>query len=1330
MAITIDSFAKQYIGLARTRGLTPRNPITFLFRPNANDQTEVYRVIVSLTEPSFSDTPYNVIWIDANSGSPQYQFVLLRTSHITDGNHRSSWATVTDYDNLFKSKQIYRFVVENASDLGIETGDVVIPTANTSRLGSVILKDDPTDPANVVVVSSSDPRMSNARYPTAHDHDDYPRTIIRLNDKAFVEVGTSTAPADGMVLAIVDRDPADVNKYIGRWVKPSANNVDWNSPHLLNLRISLPGDASFISDNTEIQMVSTAEFEDRVVQNPVGAIWSIEENAVGVTISETGLLHAPDLATDLVVKVYAKLKDPVYGNWVYASYDLHIRNRFIPDDPMVSLAIVGDAVLYATQRTTYSIVARYQSGASQAVTPNNFTSANDQLLSLNGLQATAGTSRVDTVVRLTATYITNGQTYTATKDVTVKAQVMTLLEIIGASSIASELSESYTFRITWSNGNTEMITPDSFLAAPTQYTVISGNRVTAKKEEVADRAVELQANYTQNGQTISGRKAITIVHAVQVPVLTSLAIQGSTALQENTSANYVFIATMSDGTTRNVNPLTFTADKPQVVSIVNKTVNAGSIEVDTAVKLSASYTLDGITKLATLDIMILNVIPVVNLTRIQIIGANSVEQNTHSDYTVLATYSDTSTRVITPDEFKLMAASQYATFADGRLTVGEVNIPSANVTLVASYTENSITKTANLVVTLVGSAIVPLSLEIIGADFVNEEASSLYAAQYVMSDGSRVAATGVVWSVIQGQAFATIATTGRLTAGTVTQDQITLIRAVSQGLTADKSVTIKNVITIVLDSVSSAAPGFVYGDPANKELPIVSTLTFTDGSTRLATASEITITLGVLYAEWFTLVPPSGSLGWRLRTVKALSNYYGNLNITFGTVATVNSVVKTSSTTFVVNGLVDEAVRAIIEGPATVDELTVNTYRVRIEMMSGILVNPTANVGTWSLPVGGAYATLEATETYNTKLTAKNVTGNQTITLSVANVMYLGQPYSATKSIVIADTGLHPTSVTLVGPTELSSGQSGTYTVLFKFSDQADMTATPVLSAKTAINYVTFSGDVATAGSVSSDQTFIMVGTCTVGGVQYKPELSVKVLANQILPESLTIVGPASVIGGVNTSYRATASLSDATTPDVTTSAVWTVAVKSGTVTATIPGGLLTTNSVTADAVVTITATYTLNGVQVTATKDVTVKKEDSAGEYTPRFGTLTKVMGLSGYNAAFMESMTTILTTTGEQFVTCPANASTDANGKFFYVAWPKRLGYGYFRDYTTGSYGFAGSWDGAQEFDDFNFVGCAEVTINGIDYVIWRNDFPFGVNRYVYSIIYGSSDPTSGRP
>ncbi len=1328
---TIDGFANQYIALARTRGLTPRNPITFLFRPNANDQTDVYQVVVSLTEPSFAEKPYNLIWIDANSGSPQYKYVLVRTSHVSDGNHRGSWVSLTDYSQLFKSKQFFRRVVENASDLGIETGDLAIPHATTSRLGSVVTKVAPTDPKDPLAVSDSDPRMSDARYPIAHDHDDYPRTMIRVNATAFVEVASSNEPQPGYVLAIVDQDPKNPNKYIGKWVKPTVDNVEWSSPHLLNLRISLPGNASYMSDNSSVKLKCDAEWSNGIVHDPDGIVWSIEENVIGVTIAEDGTVTAPDLAADVVLKVTAKLRDPVYGNLVTATYDLLIKNVFVPEDEIVSIAIVGADTLFYKQKETYSVTARYASGTVATIQPTNFEVDKPDALGLVGLVGTAKKVATDTVAKLTATFVTGGKTLTATKNITVKAQTMTKLEILGSATIASQASESYTFRITWSNGDTEMITPNAFQAAPPTYTTISGNVVTAKKEITQDRQIVLSATYITADQTITGTKNVTIVHETEIPYPTKLEIQGANTIRSEESANYTFLVTYSDGATKTVNPTTFTADRLDVVSIVFKTVNAGKVSSDIPVKLSASYVEDGKTVNATLDITIVNVVPVVDLTKIQIIGASSVQEESQTPYTVLATYSDGHTATITPAEFRLTAASQYATFANATLTVGKVPIASTSVTLYASYTENGITKTATLDVSIVGNPPTVTGIEIRGADQMNENTTQTYTAWEIMSDSTTRQIASPTWSVIQGSAIASISSAGVLSAGEVTQDTTVLIRAQYDGRTAQKSVLVKNIIVITLMSVApqTPAPAFVFGDAAATAKDLHSILTFSDSTSREGTSGELAYTLSSASQEYFEIVA-GGTTGWRIRTKKALSGFYGSLEFQINVVATVGSVSKTGNVKFTVTGPTDDVNLVEIIGPDSVTEGgTTGEYYVRATRMSGAQFEYVATTPSWTLPQGAAYAQLQAGSVatrIKVNVPANSISQNQTATLRAANVTIEGKAYTPEKVIQIINQAETITKRELIGPTAVNKGETGTYILRLTFSGGSTVDLTPVITRSSgSTTAFTFNGDnTITGNTVSTTQSAIITGTASHGGKAQTATLTVTNTPEAPYPESLTITGPASVIGGVRTAYTASATMSNGTIVDATGSSAWTVAVKSGAVTASMGGATLVTNKVTAGAVVTITVQFSVGGKTITQTKDVTVKPEQVA-DLGARFGSHSKVKALSGYDAQFVQSLATQLTTTGEQLLNCPGGVSTSSNNVFFYVAWPKSLGYGYF---VESAQGFAGSWDGALEFDDFNFAGPAEVQINGVDYVIYRNDFPFDNLAYTFKLTYGSSNPGSG--
>lgn len=1342
MTQTIDAFAKQNIALARMRGLTPLNPCKMLFRPNANDVTDQYIVVVADTEPSFADLPYNLIWVVSNRGDPQFQAVLRRTSHVSDGIHRASWITITNYNDVFASRQIYRRVVENASSMGIDPGDIQISHANTSKAGSVLLNIPSPVDGQALVVSDSDPRMGDARVPLEHDHDDYPRTKVRINSSQFVEINSSNAPQEGYVLAIVDVDPLNPNKFIGRWVKPTMDNVNWTSPRLLALRISLPGATSYMSDNSSVQMVSVAEYSDRVVQNPQGVEWTIEDNSLGVTISQLGVVTAPDLGFDVTLEVTARIQDPVYGNWIETKYPLLIKDLYLEDDTLVRITISGPTTMFAGQREVFGVTAHYASGNKVPIIPLDFVSDN-QALVLDGMFGTAQATPTDQIATITATYNFDGVDYTATHQVTVKAQKLVKLEIQGPDMLLSEKSGEYKFRVQWSNGVWEYITPNTFIADPANYTTINRNKVTAKKETNVDRNVVLKATYTAGGSSIDGASALLIKHVPIPATLSELIINGATIMQENSSTSYTFTAKYSDGTIKTVNPLTFTTSRPDVSTISGNTVTSGPVNQDTQTILTATYEEAGITKTATLNLTVLNVEASADLVSIRITGSNSVPQNTRADYKVIATYSDSSQKDITnPDEFKLARPSDYATVQGLTLIVGTVPVPVSPVTLTATYQENGIRRTANYPVSLTGSNPVPVSLAIEGPNQVDELSQAQYNARVTMSD-STTYLTPAVWSVVQGNQFATINNNGMLNAGSVDKNEIVLIHAQAEGLVAEKSVTIANVLDVALTEakIDEFVPPFKFNDVAGSERPLQTMLTFSNGDQRYGAADELVYKLSAEAAEFFTTIKVGTE--WTIKATKDLNGFYGTKKLDLEVTATVAGRAVKNKLVIELIGPTDEVEDVFIRGDASISEGNIAEYSVIVKRLSGTETQYTASIPQWEIITGGAFAKLRAgTTDYTTKVYVETgiMTQNETCRLRASQIVIDGQTYSINKNINLIRDNTLPKKVTLIGPAQLSEGQRGAYKLKFEFESGA-----PIESEEIVVSWgndgdadaVTFNGDnTVTAKKVATDTPVLLKGVGMLNGRQYTEFLFITVMGDTPTLERITVMGPAELRPDTKTQYRATAQYSDASTREVTNEVTWEATVTSGTYAVTVSTtGEVTVPAGTTDGAFTLTATLT----GVTGTSTIQIKHEPVTTEYGPRFGWRKRITAESQFNKEFMESLTTPLTETGEQFVECPAGMSVSegiedsSQWTYFYVAWPARLGYGYFRDFTGGSYGFAGSWDGASQYEDelepFENGGI-KVTIEGKEYIVYRNDFAFEQVRYVYSILYGSNDPISGKP
>ncbi|MCL1926366.1 MAG: hypothetical protein FWF95_04415, partial [Syntrophorhabdaceae bacterium] len=150
--------------------------------------------------------------------------------------------------------------------------------------------------------------------------------------------------------------------------------------------------------------------------------------------------------------------------------------------------------------------------------------------------------------------------------------------------------------------------------------------------------------------------------------------------------------------------------------------------------------------------------------------------------------------------------------AAGLLTAKSVN-SDRNVTVNASYTSGSVTKTASLTVTIKNVAATLSSIAINGAASVNEGTTATYTTTATWSNGT-TSTVSPAWS-LSSTNYASINSSGVLTAKSVNSDQTVTITAsyTTAGVTktTSKTVTIKNVpvtlSSIMINGISSVNKG-------------------------------------------------------------------------------------------------------------------------------------------------------------------------------------------------------------------------------------------------------------------------------------------------------------------------------------------------------------------------------------------------------------------------------------------------------------------------------------------------------------------------------------------
>jgi hypothetical protein len=176
--------------------------------------------------------------------------------------------------------------------------------------------------------------------------------------------------------------------------------------------------------------------------------------------------------------------------------------------------------------------------------------------------------------------------------------------------------------------------------------------------------------------------------------LTKIEISGPSSINESSTGSYSLIGTYEYGPTATISG-TLKLDTNSFATLSGTTVSTGAVVADQSIILRASYTENSITKTATLPIVIKN--SVNYLTGIAINGASSLAAGgANSAYTVTATYDNGTTSIVPAS---LTASGVGAIFISGQLMSGSP-ASTTTVTLSATYTENGVTKTATLPVSI------------------------------------------------------------------------------------------------------------------------------------------------------------------------------------------------------------------------------------------------------------------------------------------------------------------------------------------------------------------------------------------------------------------------------------------------------------------------------------------------------------------------------------------------------------------------------------------------------------------------------------------------------
>lgn len=544
----LNTLIGRLIQLSYYRAIDKENPIDFVQQPDKTSP-ETWIIISSFTEPTFAKTPYNVLWLVMDPADLNYGKILRRVTHeATSFNYRSQWDIVTSVSELYSETQYYRPIVDDPSLYGLDEAAINLDIATDVLIGVARLAPNPNGaPVQPIGILTDDPRMSDDRYPTLHDHDNYARYMIKIGGDKYAVANTSQPPSLGMILFLEEIHPLNPNIYLAKWRFPLESDVSFVDRSLVSIVINGSGTAA---EQAEEQYTVTATFADGSTSNITPDVWTITQNPSAASIDRnTGILTTHDITSDTTIVMSASYT--LDGITKTATKSVVIS----ADEELVALTIEGPSTVASGSDTPYTVRAEMSSGAINTVTPATFTSS-------NGATSTTGSRLIVSQVfengttTLTATYTYKGVTLTATKNVNITAAAIlpTSVTILGATQITEGGNAVYTYEVGYNNGTTvQRSSVTSLVVNNTAVATVANNTLTSINGAInANTTVRLTASLTESGVTVTGYLDVLIVNVqAVVPNALRIRVQGgpdanASSHNEKQTLSIIYQAEFSD----------------------------------------------------------------------------------------------------------------------------------------------------------------------------------------------------------------------------------------------------------------------------------------------------------------------------------------------------------------------------------------------------------------------------------------------------------------------------------------------------------------------------------------------------------------------------------------------------------------------------------------------------------------------------------------------------------------------------------------------------------------------------------------------------------------
>lgn len=336
------------------------------------------------------------------------------------------------------------------------------------------------------------------------------------------------------------------------------------------------------------------------------------------------------------------------------------------------------------------------------------------------------------------------------------------------------------------------------------------------------------------------------------PAFTHLTVIGPASVNESTVQQFQAQAHFDDASTQIV-AATWTIQAGSAYGSLTSggSLTAASVTTDQMMVIRASYTHapSGVTHTVDHNVTVTDTTVIVTLVSIAIQGPATINESTNQTFTVLATFSDSSTALVTPQVYTSsnpLAGTLNST--NGQFTAASVSNNTAT-TLHAEYTFGAITQTDDHSLTVIDTTLYPASIVIQGPSAIDEETSTTFTAQVTYTNSSTANVTAS-WSRSNAAAGSINPSTGQYTAANVSANQSDVISVsyTEAGITVTDTHNLTvTYVPVTFDSITINGAASV-----NENLTSQYTVTghFSDGSTANLTANTTwSITVGGSHAS-------------------------------------------------------------------------------------------------------------------------------------------------------------------------------------------------------------------------------------------------------------------------------------------------------------------------------------------------------------------------------------------------------------------------------------------------------------------------------------------------